>query len=130
VRNLSRRLKRLEGAIPAPDDGSAAHCRELIKRLSSHETDALKDALENLSDGVATQKDHEIIRSIFRLAQERFDAGLIIARERKPPEQWNKEMREALRMQRETGEPWRSINGYNEFLVEAGLPSAIVASCK
>ncbi len=120
MNNLSRRLVKLESAIPALDDRKAVRSRELINRLWSYEKEVLKNALVNLKYGAAIPEDHETIRSIFKLAQERFDAGLIIVRERKPPEQWNEEMREALRMQRETGEPWRSINGYNEFLREAG----------
>lgn len=90
--------------------------------------DTLRQALGNLKDGAATEEDHETIRSIFKLAQERIDAGLIIVRERKPPEQWNKEMREALRLQREIGGPWRSVNGYNEFLIEADVTGPITTS--
>lgn len=119
MRNLTRRLERLEAALPPPEDGADKHCSELIERLSFVERDALKDALGNLKDGVATDEDQETIRSLFKLAQERLDAGLIIVRERKPPEQWNREMREALSVQRETGGPWRSIGGYNEFLIVA-----------
>lgn len=119
MRNLSRRLERLEATIPPPEDGADQHCRELIKRLLFEESDALEEALTNLEDGAATDEDYETIQSIFKLAQERIDAGLIIVRERKPPEQWNAEMREALRQQRETGQPWRSIGNYNEFLLEA-----------
>jgi len=119
MRSLSRRLEKLELALPAGDSGSARHCRELIARLSTSETILLKVALENVNDGAATEKDHETIRLIFRLAQERLDAGLIIIRERKSPAQWNAEMRDALRMTRETGQPWESISGYNEFLVES-----------
>ena len=105
--------------MPPPEDEGGRRCGELIERLSSNERDALRDALGNLKDGTAAEEDHETIRSLFKLAQERIDAGLIIVRERKPPEQWNKEMREALRLQRETGQAWQSIENYNEFLVEA-----------
>lgn len=117
MRNLSRRLQRLEAALPPPEDGADKHCSELIERLSFVERDALKDALGNLKDSTATEEDQETIRSLFKLAQERLDTGLIIVRERKPPEQWNREMREALRVQRETGGPWPGIYNYNEFLI-------------
>ena len=120
MKNLSRRLEKLERAIPPPEDESAVKYRELLGRLLSDERDALKDALGNLANGRETEEDHETIRSLFKLAQERIDAGLIIVHERKPPEQRNAEMREASRLQRETGRPWRSIGNYNEFLVEAG----------
>lgn len=119
MRNLSRRLERLEAILQLSVNGTGNHCRELIERLSFEEREVLKDALTNFKCHTATVEDHEIIRSIFKLAQERFDAGLIIVRERKPPEQWNEEMREALRLQRDTGQPWRSIGNYFEFFVEA-----------
>ena len=118
MKNLSRRLDRLETGLPPPENRADQHCRELIERLSFEERDALIQALVTLEDGAATDEDYETIRSIFKLAQERIDASLIIVRERKPPAQWNAEMREALRQQRETGQPWRSIGNYNEFLVE------------
>ena len=105
--------------MPAPDDGTAQYHKELIDRLFSAERDMLIEAFGRLGDGSASEEDQETIRSIYRLAKERFDAGLIILRERKPPQQYNEEMREALRVQRETGGPWRGFNSYNEFLVEA-----------
>lgn len=123
MRNLSRRLEKLESAIPAPDGGFAESFRELINRLLIYERDALKDALGNLNDGAATENDCETIRSIIKLAQERFEAGMIIVRERKSPDQLKQEMHEALRMQRETGQPWRSVSNYNEFLVETAKAS-------
>ena len=105
--------------MPALDDGSAKYHAELIDRLFSAERDMLIEAFGRVRDGSASEEDQETIHSIYRLAQERFDAGLIILRERKPPAQCNEEMREALREQRENGGPWRSISSYNEFLVEA-----------
>ena len=105
--------------MPAPDDGTAQYHKELIDRLFSAERDMLIEAFGRLGDGSASEEDQETICSIYRIAKERFDAGLIIVRERKPPEQWNQEAREALRVQRENGGPWRSIGSYNEFLVEA-----------
>lgn len=105
--------------MPTPDDGSAKYHAELIDRLFSAERDILLDAFGRLRDGSASEADQETIRTIYRLAQRRLDDGLIIFCERKPPEQWNQEAREALRLQRENGGPWRSIGSYNEFLVEA-----------
>ena len=105
--------------MPAPDNGSAKYHQEMIDRLFSTERDALIEVFGRMRDGSASEEDHEYFRSVYRLAQERFDAGLIILRERKPPQQYNEEMREALRVQRETGGPWRGFNSYNEFLVEA-----------
>ena len=105
--------------MPALDDGSAKYHAELIDRLFSNERDMLIEAFGRVRDGSASEEDQETIRSIYRLAQERIETGLFIVRERKLPEQWNQEAREALRLQRENGGPWRSIGSYNEFLVEA-----------
>lgn len=104
--------------MPMPDGGTAEHHRELMDRLFSAERDTLIDAFERLRDEVASEEDLKTIHLIYRLAQERFDTGLIIVRERKPPAQWNAEMREALRLQRENGGTWRTIVGYNEFVLE------------
>lgn len=119
MRNLSRRLERLEAAIPEPEGEEAVKCRELIECLSCEEIDSLRVALGSFADDAATEEDYENIQSILMLAQERFEAGLIIIRERKSPAQWNAEMRGSLRLQRETGHPWQSTGYYNEFLVEA-----------
>ena len=105
--------------MPPPEDEWAVKRGELVKRLFSDERASLRDAQGNLSNGAATEADYETIRSMFRLAYERLKAGMIIVREPKPPAQWNAEMREALRLQRDTGQPWRSIGGYNEYLMEA-----------
>ncbi len=106
--------------MPAPDDESAKYQAELIDQLFSAERDMLLEAFGRLRDGSASDDDPEAVRSIYSLAQERLEAGLNIVRERKPPEQWNQEAREALRLQREGGGPWRSISSYNEFLLEVG----------
>ncbi len=105
--------------MPAPDDGATKYHAELIDRLFSAERDMLLEAFGRLREGSASEEDQDTIRSIYGLARERFEAGLIIVREKKSPEQWNQEAREALRLQRENGGPWRSIGSYNEFLVEA-----------
>lgn len=128
MKNLPRRLEKLEKAIPPPVDEWVVKGIELLERLLSSEMDTLTQALGNLKDGAATEEDHETIGYIFKLAQERIDAGLIIVRERKPPDQWNEEMRDALRLQRGTGGPWSSVNGYNEFLIKADVTGPIATS--
>ncbi len=110
--------------MPAPDDGTTERLNELIGRLFSSEQRTLIQALGKQRAGSASEDDHNTIRSIFRLAQERLETGLTIIRERKTPEQWNLEVREALRLRRETGGAWRSIDGYNEFLAVAAVDAS------
>ena len=96
MRNLSRRLSKLEIAIPAPDDGRARRCDELINQLSSSERDALKEAVQILKEGADSPKDRDTVRSILNLAKERLDAGYIAANKGSPEASQREKLRYAL----------------------------------
>lgn len=113
---LKRRLADLESHVrPAETLVGNMTTSDFITRLSSAESEEFRAALESIGSGPSDQAGR-VIRATIALAKERKAAGLIIISERKPPAEYNAEIREARKVY--GTDAWRHVSMRVEYIID------------
>ena len=115
--SLNRRLLTLERrygpAMARPAMIGDMTSIDVIRRLSSSETEELAEVMRSLINGPSQEAKMELGR-IYLLARERKDCGLICIRDRKPAEEYREELKEARLIH--GPEAWRFVDTHQEYL--------------
>jgi len=117
--SLNRRLSTLERrygpAMARPAMIGDMTSIDVIRRLSSSEREELAEVMRSLIDGPSQEAAQELGR-IYLLARERKDLGLVCVRERKPPDEYREELKEARLIH--GSEAWQFVDTHHEYLEE------------
>jgi hypothetical protein len=117
--SLNRRLSTLERrygpAMARPAMIGDMTSIDVIRRLSSSEREELAEVMRSLIDGPSQEAAQELGR-IYLLARERKDRGLVCVRERKPPDEYREELKEARLIH--GSEAWQFVDTHHEYLEE------------
>jgi hypothetical protein len=115
--SLNRRLSTLERrygpAMARPAMIGDMTSIDVIRRLSSSEREELAEVMRSLINGPCQEATKELGR-IYLLARERKDRGLVCVRERKPPDKYREELREARLIH--GPEAWQFVDTHQEYL--------------
>jgi len=117
--SLNRRLLTLERrygpAMARPAMIGDMTSIDVIRRLSSSETEELAEVMRSLINGPSQEAAQELGR-IYLLARERKDRGLVCVRERKPTDEYREELKEARLIH--GSEAWQFVDTHHEYLEE------------